>query len=63
MAINSTDNMKPQGVASLACDTASDIASLTEYAKSNNLKLGSTCLVVSTGALYAMDSDYNWHEL
>lgn len=61
--INATDNIKPTQVASLACDDASDVADLEQYAKDNNLKLGSTCLVVETGQVYAMKSNYTWKEI
>ena len=61
--INATDNIKPTQVASLACDSESDVANLEQYAKDNNLKLGSTCLVIDTGKVYAMKSDYTWKEI
>lgn len=61
--INATDNIYPNCVASLACDDASDVADLEQYAKDNNLKLGSTCLVVDTGQVYAMKSDFTWKEI
>lgn len=50
-------------VAELACDDASDVANLTQYAEDNHLELGSTCLCVGTGAVYAMKSDKTWVEI
>lgn len=63
MAINSIDVIKPNGVASLACDSDSDRSNLAAYAKSNNLKMGTTCMVIATGKVYMMDSSYEFHEI
>lgn len=59
-AIKITDQ---NGVGHLACDDLTDIANLPEYAKSNNLKLGTDCIVVDTGAVYMMKSDYTFKEI
>lgn len=61
--INVMDNIKPTNVASLACDDSTDVQDLPDYARQNKLKLGSTCLCIATGTVYAMKSDYSWVEL
>lgn len=63
MAINSIGNVSPNGVGHLACDDLTDIANLPEYAKSNNLKLGTDCIVVDTGEVYMMKSDYTFKQI
>ena len=60
MAINAIDPVSPNGVGHLACDDNNDVPNLAEYAKSNNLKLGSDCYVVDTGDIYVMKSTYEW---
>ena len=59
-AIKITDQ---NGVGHLACDDLTDIANLPEYAKSNNLKLGTDCIVIDTGAVYMMKSDYTFKQM
>lgn len=44
----------------LGCDNASDIQNLPEYAKSNNIKPGTTCYQVHGGKVYMMDSEGEW---
>lgn len=61
--INSIDNVKPNGVGSLACDDDSDIANLPQFAEEHNLKLGTTCIVVDSGKVLMMKSDYSFHEI
>lgn len=63
MAINSIKQTDQNGVGHLACDDASDIANLTAYSKSNNLRLGSDCIVVDTGAVMMQKSDFTWKEI
>lgn len=60
MAINAIQSNTQNGVGHLACDFASDKADLPEYAKSNNLKLGTDCIVVATGEVLMMQSDYTF---
>ena len=61
--INSIKITDQNGVGHLACDSATDISDLPAYSKSNNLKLGSDCIVVDTGAVLMMKSDYTWKEI
>lgn len=61
--INVMDDIKPTNVASLACDSEQDLPDLSDFARKNHLKLGSTCLCIDTGTVYAMKSDYSWNEL
>ena len=61
--INSISKNTENGVGHLACDDLTDIANLPEYAKSNNLKLGTDCIVVDTGAVYMMKSDYTFKQI
>lgn len=63
MAINSINNVSPNGVGHLACDDETDIDNLPAYSKSNNLRLGSDCIVVETGAVMMQKSDYTWKEI
>lgn len=55
--------MSPNNVGHLAIDTAADLADLPEYAKSNNLKLGTDCICIATGRVYMMQSDYTFKEI
>lgn len=61
--INAMDAIKPMNVASLACDDESDVENLPDFARDNNLKLGTTCLCIDTGEVYAMKSDYTWKKI
>lgn len=61
--INSTNNVSPNGVGHLAIDTAADLTDLPDYAKSNNLKLGTDCICVATGKVYMMQSDFTFKEI
>lgn len=61
--INTMEAIKPNNIASLACDDETDIANLPQFAEENHLKLGSTCLCVDTGKVYAMKSDFSWKEI
>lgn len=45
------------------CDDATDIPNLPNFAEENDLKIGSTCLVVDTGQVLMMKSDYSWKEI
>lgn len=44
----------------LGCDDANDLENLPAYAKSNNIKPGTTCYVVHGGKVYMMDSQGEW---
>lgn len=57
MAIKSIGANTEVGVGHLACDTAADKADLTDYAKSNNLKMGTDCIVIATGEVLMANSD------
>ena len=63
MAINQIDVVSPNGVGHLACDDASDITNLPQYARNNGLKLGTDCIVIDTGAVLMMKSDYSFKEI
>lgn len=63
MAINAIDHMKPNGVASLACDDVSDVADLPTYAQDHGTALGSSCIVVDTGDVYMQKTDKTWKKL
>ncbi len=63
MAINAIKAVDPNGVGHLACDDASDIANLPAYAQSNNLKLGTDCIVIDTGMVLMMKSDFTFKEI
>ena len=58
--INAIEPLKPNGVATLTCDDSTDIPDLEGFSKSNNLKQGSQCMVIDTGEIYMMKSDYTW---
>lgn len=58
--INAIDHVSPNGVGHLACDGTADVRDLPDYARSNNLRLGSDCYVIDTGDLYMMKSDFTW---
>lgn len=60
MAIKSIGANTEVGVGHLACDAAADKADLPEYAKSNNLKMGTDCLVIATGEVLVMNSSYEF---
>lgn len=60
MAIFPTAQNDMDGVASLGCDGTADVANLPAYAKSNNLKPGSSCYVIDTQELYMMKSTGEW---
>jgi len=51
------------GVGHLACDDATDLANLPSYAKSNNLKQGTDCVVIDTSEVYMMKSDYTFKKI
>ena len=61
--INAIDNLSPNSVGHLAIDSASDLTDLPDYAKSNNLKLGTDVICVGDGKVYMMASDYSFHEI
>ena len=51
------------GIGNLACDSVADVSDLTDYAKSQKLRPGSSCMCIDTGTLYMMKSDYSWKEV
>lgn len=61
--INAMSQMSPNGVIPLALDDDTDIEDLPAYAETNHLKLGSTAMVVDTGKVLMMKSDYSWKEI
>ena len=56
-------NVLPNNCAQLGCDTEADIAYLPDYAKSQHLSPGSTCLVQETSEVYMMKTDGTWDTL
>ena len=62
MAIYAMDKPSQDGVGQLGCDSTSDIQNLEAFAKSNNLKPGTTCLVPD-GTVQYMLSDGTFIEL
>ena len=61
--ITSIQANSANGVGHLACDDASDLPNLPSYAKSNNLKQGTDCIVIDTSAVYMMKSDYSFKQI
>ena len=47
----------------LRADSSSDVADLPDFATEYDLKPGSSCLVIGTGALYMLDSTGTWKAL
>ena len=45
---------------SLYADSSSDVTDLPKFAEDNNLKAGSSCLVIETSEVYMMRSDGTW---
>ena len=58
--INAMSEMSPNGVITLALDDETDIENLSAYAEVNHLRLGSSAIVVDTGEVLQMKSDYSW---
>lgn len=63
MAIKAIDNMLPNGVASLACDTTADLADLPTFAQQIKCEMGSTCLCIQDSSVRMMKSDGTWEVL
>ncbi len=63
MAINSTKSTDQNGVGHLAFDGTTTLTDLSEYAKSNNLKLGTDAINADDGKVYIMNSQYQFREL
>lgn len=61
--ITSIQANSANGVGHLACDDASDLPNLPSYAKSNNLKQGTDCIVIDTSNVYMMKSDYTFKQI
>lgn len=49
--------------AQLKADAYSDVANLPAFATANDLKPGSSCLVIATSTVYMMNSQGQWIEL
>ena len=47
----------------LRADGSSDIADLPKFATDNNLKAGSTCLVIDSSEVYMLNSSGEWKPL
>ena len=63
MAINSIKSTDQNGVGHLAFDGATTLTDLSEYAKSNNLKLGTDVINADDGKVYIMNSSYVFKEI
>lgn len=63
MAIFAIGSMNENYVASLGCDTDSDVTNLEDYTKKHHLGAGSTCIVKTTGDVYMQDSTGAWGKL
>jgi hypothetical protein len=61
--ITSIQANSANGVGHLACDTEADLPNLPDYAKSNNLKQGTDCIVIDTSNVYMMKSDYTFKQI
>lgn len=62
MAINAI-KLDANGVGHLAFDGATTLDEVGEYAKSNNLKLGTDLINADDGKVYIMNSNYQFREL
>lgn len=56
-------NIVKGSINEIYCDDATDIQDLADFAEEWDLKIGSTCVVVDTGQVLMMKSDYSWNEL
>ena len=63
MAINSTKSTDQNGVGHLAFDGTTTLTDLSEYAKSNNLNLGTDAINADDGKVYIMNSSYVFKEI
>ncbi len=63
MAINSIKATDQNGVGHLAFDGTTTTDDLSEYAKSNNLKLGTDAINADDGKVYIMNSSYAFKEI
>lgn len=63
MAINSIKATDQNSVGHLAFDGTTTTTDLSEYAKSNNLKLGTDAVNVDDGKVYIMNSSYVFKEI
>lgn len=63
MAINSIKPVDPNGVGHLAFDGDTTLEDLSEYAKSNNLKLGTDVINADDGNVYIMNSSYRFKNI
>ena len=61
--IKAIDDMKPNGVASLACDTTSDLNDLATFAATHKCEMGSTCFCIQDGSVRMMQSDGTWVQM
>lgn len=53
-------NVKTGVVSDFFCDSTADVADLPQFAKDNNLQMGSSCYCIDTSTLYMLKSDGTW---
>lgn len=63
MAINAIKSVDQNGVGHLAFDGDTTLTDLSEYAKSNNLRLGTDAINADDGKVYIMNSSYVFKEI
>ena len=63
MAINAIKGTDQNGVGHLAFDGDTTTTDLSEYAKSNNLRLGTDAINADDGKVYIMNSSYVFKEI
>ena len=63
MAINAIKAVDQNGVGHLAFDGTTTVSDLSEYAESNNLKLGTDAINADDGKVYIMNSSYTFKEI
>ncbi len=63
MAINSIKATDQNGVGHLAFDGDTTLTDLSEYAKSNNLRLGTDVINADDGKVYIINSNYVFKQI
>lgn len=58
--IGGNNSVKTGTVADFFCDDSSDVANLEQFARDNNLSMGSSCYCIDTSTLYMLKSDGTW---
>ena len=58
--IGGNNSVKSGSIADVFCDSSADVVNLAQFAKDNNLSMGSTCYVIDTGELYILKSTGEW---